>query len=205
MTKKNLKEMYRAFFKAEGLKFEFHELNQQPCPKGRTKSPVGYVASTEELYSRFNTINKRPEVELKFGGVLNPLSTNKNSITLVKVRYDDEWHNFIIDTERNQGMRFELYTWGPEFWNEPDSSCWEDDPELEGKVKSAANKVNERHNLGKVIPEQAVVYSVDIRLRSPEQFKDFFYKAAHELKVVKNDFMNELQNIGLFSSFKPRR
>jgi hypothetical protein len=53
-------------------------LNQQPRPKGRTKSQAGYVASPEELHSGFNTNNKRPEApsHSEFLGI-KPLSTNK--------------------------------------------------------------------------------------------------------------------------------
>jgi hypothetical protein len=55
--------------------------------------------------------------------------------------------------------------------------------------------VNARHPLGRVNADSAVTYSVDIRLQSPEQFKYFFYKAARALKVVEQDFINELNSI----------
>jgi hypothetical protein len=91
-----------------------------------------------------------------------------------------------------------MFTWGPEFviW-EDSPDCWENDPALEGKVQSAASKVNARHTLGRVNADSAVTYSVDIPLRSPEQFKDFFYKAVRALKAVEHDFLDELRNIGL--------
>jgi hypothetical protein len=116
-----------------------------------------------------------------------------------RVRYDGlVYFITITDWRKYHGsIQFQMFTFGPEFTNKPDSTYWENDPELQGKVESAAHKVNERHNLGKVIPQQGIVYSVDIGLESPEQFKDFFYKAAHELKSVESDFMDELKNMGL--------
>jgi hypothetical protein len=117
----------------------------------------------------------------------------------VIVMYEGCGYNVVLDTKRNHGGTcFQMFTWGPEFviW-EDSPDCWENDPELEGKVQSAASKVNARHTLGRVNADSAVTYSVDIPLQSPEQFKDFFYKAARALKAVEQDFMEELRNTGL--------
>ena len=153
MTKKKLKEMYRAFFEAEGLESEWDFHKSYGIPE-------------------------------KYG----------------KVTYDGLVYYIFFDTKRNHGgMRFIMFTRGPEFIIWQGSSCWEGDPELQGKVESAANRVNERHDLGKVNADPAITYSVEIQLQSPEQFKNFFYKAAHELKAVEKDFMDELQNMGIMS------
>jgi hypothetical protein len=147
MTYKELKKMYSAFFKAEGLVTKWN------------------------FYDPYYII----------------------------VTYEDWDYNVILDTKRNDGgMCFRMFRWGPEFviW-EDSSPAWNDDPELEGKVRCAANKVNARHPLGRVNADSAVTYSVDIRLQSPEQFKYSFYKAARALKAVEQDFINELKSIGL--------
>jgi hypothetical protein len=115
----------------------------------------------------------------------------------VTVMYEGCGYNVVLDTKRNNGgMCFQMFTWGPEFVIWEGSSDWEDDPELEGKVQHIANKVNTRHPLGRVNADSMVTFSVDIRLQSPEQFKYSFYKAARALKVVKQDFNNELKSIG---------
>jgi len=118
------------------------------------------------------------------------------------VVYEDLEYNIFINRKRSHGgICFHMFVWGPEFPIWEGSSYWNDDPELQGKVESAAKRVNGRHDLGKVNAYPSVTYSVEIRLQSPEQFKDFFYKAAHELKAVESDFMDELINIGL--KFEP--
>ena len=118
-----------------------------------------------------------------------------------KVMYDGLTYYIITDPKRNHaGMCFHMFAWGPEFPQWEGSPYWDDDPELEGKVKSAANRVNGHHDPGKVNPDSTVTYSIEIPLQSPGQFKDFFYKAAHELKAVESDFMDELINMGVFES-----
>jgi hypothetical protein len=148
MTQEELKKLYGAFFKAEGLVAKW--------------------------------------------GFLGPY--------YVIVMYEDYDYNVVLDTKRNHGGTcFQMFTRGPEFviW-EDSPDCWENDPELEGKVQDAANRVNARHILGRVNADDSeVTYSVDIPLQSPEQFKDFFYKAAYALKAVEQDFIDELRNIGL--------
>jgi hypothetical protein len=118
----------------------------------------------------------------------------------VIVTYEGCEYNVVLDTKRNHGgTYFQMFTWGPEFviW-EDSPDCWENDPELEDKVQDAANKVNARHTLGRVNADNsAVTYSVDIPLQSPEQFKDFFYKAVHALEAVEQNFMEELRNINI--------
>ncbi|MDR1024433.1 MAG: hypothetical protein LBL56_01805, partial [Treponema sp.] len=115
------------------------------------------------------------------------------------VMYEGCDYNIALDTKRNHGGTcFQMFTWGPEFVSWPDSPGWlENLLELEGKVQDAANKANALHTLGRVNAGPEVTYGVDIRLQSPEQFKDFFYKAACALKAVEQDFMDELRNIGL--------
>ncbi|MDR1286111.1 MAG: hypothetical protein LBK08_00740, partial [Treponema sp.] len=118
----------------------------------------------------------------------------------VIVIYEGCQYYIVLDTKRNyDGMCFQMFTYGPEFviW-EDSPGYWEDDPELEGKVRDAANKVNALQTLGRVHANSAVTYRVDIRLQSREQFKDFFYKAARALKAVEQDFIEELRNIGVF-------
>jgi hypothetical protein len=114
----------------------------------------------------------------------------------VIVIYEGCKYYVVLDTKRNHGgMCFQMFTWGPEFvsW---DDECWENHP-VGSKVQDAANRVNVRHTLARVKADSAVTYRVDIRLQSPEQFKDFFYKAAHALKAVEQDFIEELQNIDI--------
>jgi hypothetical protein len=116
----------------------------------------------------------------------------------VIVIYEGCQYYVVLDIKRNHdGMCFRMFTYGPEFvsW---DDECWENHP-VGSKVRDAANKVNARHTLGRVHADySAVTYRVDIRLQSPEQFKDFFYKAVRALKAVEQDFIEELQNIGVF-------
>jgi hypothetical protein len=62
--------------------------------------------------------------------------------------------------------------------------------ELEGCTYNYSFCVNIEKNT-----VSTVTYGVDIRLQSPEQFKDFFYKAARTLKAMEQDFMDELPGI----------
>ena len=136
MTKKKLTEMYRAFFKAEGIKSEW-----------------------DSLFSMHG-----------------------------KVIYDGLNYRVIYDQKLNPGGKcLHMFIWGPDF------ICWEN-PELEYKVKFATKKVNALHDLAKVNADcEEITYSIEIKLQSPEQFKDFFYIAARELKAIENDFVNELK------------
>jgi hypothetical protein len=112
------------------------------------------------------------------------------------VVYEGRNYYIVLDIKRNHdGMCFQMFTYGPEFvgW---DDECWENHP-VGSKVRDAANKVNTRHTLGRVHANSAVKYRVDIPLQSPEQFKDFFYKAACALEAVEQDFIEELQNIDI--------
>jgi hypothetical protein len=141
-----------------------------------------------ELKKRYGAFFKAEGIVVK-RGFLGP--------NIMIVRYEDCNYNIVLDTKRNHGgMCFQMFTWGPEFvsW---DDDCWENYP-VGIKVQDAANKVNARHTLGRVSADFAVTYRVDIPLQSPEQFKDFFYKAAYALKAVEQDFIEELRNIGVF-------
>jgi len=113
-----------------------------------------------------------------------------------KVVYDDVNYYIVIEPERNQGgMFFKMIVLGPDFPNWEGNYCWEEDPDVQ-KMKTAAKKINENHVLGKVNPDSGVTYSVNIPLQSPEQFKDFFYEAAKELKTIDIEFMDELKKAG---------
>ena len=149
MTREKLVDLYSAFFKAEGIKYNF-------------------------------------DIEI-----------------LIQPLYGFVWYDglvYIITVDPRfffNGMFFEMYTEGPDFEICERTEYWEGDPELQGKIESIANKVNEKYKIGKVIPETAIKYMVKIELQSPEQLKDFFYEAVHELKAIESDFLDELKKIGV--------
>ena len=114
------------------------------------------------------------------------------------VTYEGDAYNILINKKQSHGgKRFHMFTWGPEFPIWEGSSYWDDDPDLQGKVESAALRVNKRHDPAKVDAYSMVTYSVEISLSSPWQFKEFFYKAAQDLKAIESDFMAELENLGI--------
>ena len=143
----------------------------------------------KELIKMYHTFFEAEGLEFKYDS-LHP--------SYVCVTYDGEVYNIFINKKQSHGgKRFHIFTWGPEFPIWEGSSYWDDDPDLQGKVESTAFRVNERHDPAKVEAYSVVTYSVEISLSSPGQFKEFFYKAAQDLKAVESDFMAELENLGI--------
>jgi hypothetical protein len=125
----------------------------------------------------------------------------------ITVMYEGNNYRVQLDTKRNKGGRcFHVFVFGPEFPQfgaglASGFSVW-DDEELHQHVLSAANTVNRRARLGRVLPDSAVIYLVEIELQSPDQFARYFYQAVHALRDIERDFLSELRDMGVEITIK---
>jgi hypothetical protein len=122
--------------------------------------------------------------------------------TYITVMYVGNNYRVQLDTKRSKGgMCFQVFVFGPEFPQfgaglTSNFSVW-DDEELHQRVLSAANTVNTRSSLGRVLPDSAVIYLVEIELQSPNRFANYFYQAVYALRGIERDFLSELCNVGV--------